>query len=133
MARLDPQPTEQGHDRNCIFLDTSWILSLVPQQELPLISDQCVTSCLLLGPDRGRMGLFCVLKRECSSQSEHIHHCWWRGRIITQVVSVGAGALMHSLIWLWINFCGLRTPGSNIPTSLVYDRECTYAQMDINL
>ena len=28
--------------------------------------------------------------------------------------------------------CGLRAPGSNIPTSLVYYRECTYAQMDVN-
>ena len=27
---------------------------------------------------------------------------------------------MHSLIWLLINICGLRAPGSNIPTGLVY-------------
>ena len=31
-----------------------------------------------------------------------------------------------------INMCGLRAPGSNIPTALVYYRECTYPQMDIN-
>lgn len=39
---------------------------------------------------------------------------------------------MHSLTWLLINICGLRAPGSNIPTGLVYYREYTYAQMDIN-
>ena len=52
---------------------------------------------------------------------------------ITQVVSVGAGASMNSLMWLLINICVLRAPGSNIPTGLVYYRECTYAQVDINL
>ena len=51
---------------------------------------------------------------------------------ITQVVSVGAGASMPSSIWPLINICGLWAPGSNIPTGLVYYRECTCAQMDIN-
>ena len=37
-----------------------------------------------------------------------------------------------SLIWILISICGLRNPGSNIPTGLVYYRECIYAQMDIN-
>ena len=73
---------------------------------------------------------------------------WWSpssywNRILTQVVSVGAWASMHSLIWRLINICGLRAPGSNspqalfiigtnIPTGLVYYRECTYTQMGIN-
>ena len=39
---------------------------------------------------------------------------------------------MHSLIRPLINICGLRALGSNIPTGLVYCRECTYAQMDVN-
>ena len=39
---------------------------------------------------------------------------------------------MHSSIWLLINICGLRAPGSNILSGLVYYRKCTYAQMDIN-
>ena len=33
---------------------------------------------------------------------------------------------MHSLILPFINICGLRDPGSNIPTDLVYYRGCTY-------
>ena len=55
------------------------------------------------------------------------------GQIIIQVVSVGAWASMHSLIWSLMNTCGLRAPGSNIPTGLVYYREWTYTRMDINL
>ena len=57
-------------------------------------------------------------------------HHW--GRILTQVVSAGAWASMHSLIWPLINIFGLRAPGSHIPPGLVYYRECTYPQMDIN-
>ena len=49
------------------------------------------------------------------------------------LVSVRARALMHSLIRPLISICGLRAPGSNIPIGLVYCRECTCAQMDINL
>ena len=40
--------------------------------------------------------------------------------------------MTHSMIWPWINMCGLRTPGGNIPTGLVYYRECIYTQMDIH-
>lgn len=39
---------------------------------------------------------------------------------------------MPSLIRPLINVCGLRAPRSNIPTGLVYCRECTYARMEIS-
>ena len=54
------------------------------------------------------------------------------GRIRTQAVSAGAWASRPSLMWPLMNICGLRAPGSNIPTGHFYCRECTYAQMDIN-
>ena len=66
------------------------------------------------------------------SQVWDVHHSSQRGKIITQVVSGGAWASMHPLIWPLINIRGLRAPGSNIPRGLVYYRECTYAQMGIN-
>ena len=39
---------------------------------------------------------------------------------------------MLSLMWPWINVCGLRVPGSSIPTGLVYYKECGSAQMDFH-
>ena len=46
----------------------------------------------------------------------------------SQCRSVGFDAFFD----MALNICDLRAPGSNIPTGLVYYRECTYAHKDIN-
>ena len=51
---------------------------------------------------------------------------------LRQNINSGSQCRMHSLIWPSINICGLRAPGSNIPTGLVYYRECTHTQRDMN-
>ena len=97
---------------------------------------------------RKTFSVFCLLQSPpCKSRSSEVNkvkkrrRAMWnnveqvqenRGRI-TQVVSVGTWASMHSLIWLLVNICGIRAPGNIVPTGLVYYRKCIYTQMDINL
>ena len=53
--------------------------------------------------------------------------------MLPQVVSVGAWAPIHSLIWLLTNICGLRAPGVTSPEALFYYQKCAFPHMDLNL